>query len=327
MNTSMIQNFEAILKAHLTANNNDTVTAEFILDYSTDISFVLKFLVTINQNSFNVFIKSDKSQNGLLLEEYNNLSNFKEFHFDSKTFQFPEIIMFSQEDNILALEECQGDLFLDYINQDCKWLSLEKSLRVSSSAKHLGKWLSYIEKKTIKNTPLTDIKRNLIAEYEEYSINLTTNQTISAINKLHLQCKDLLFKNLDYLNTPVSTYLSHGDFHPGNFFISGEKVTAIDFQHSKTRLVGYDALYFDMNLTLSFGIIKFKPNMINNIRLGFEQGYKHNTSNNFNYIEIIKSLIVLRALVYLNSVCVHNKGLSRVSVHIDIKKLHSWLTN
>lgn len=321
MYRSLIAKVEAILSAKVLGNMVVDNSITYIADYSTEISYVFKFSIQAGSSVKTIFTKMDKYNSGLVLEEYNNLCNVKKLNLTSRQFRVPEIALFDEENGILGSEECKGLLFLELINNHCKWRSSGQLENIPSFATSVGSWLSYYEKNTQKKSS-SNFKETLIDEFNLYTQHLTNMFTDKSISRLFLKCKDRFFEELKELEYPANTYLSHGDFHPGNFFIEGQDVTAIDFQQSKRRLNGYDAIYFEMNSLLSFGPLNYRPKYMALIQSSFSAGY----NSSIEYEKLLKPLVIARALVYLNTIG-FSKGnfFSYLSVNIDIRKLTYWL--
>jgi Ser/Thr protein kinase RdoA (MazF antagonist) len=203
------------------------------------------------------------------------------------------------------------------------WRAHGNMSTIASHARSLGLWLSHYESNTQESCS-ESFEDTVLADFDQYAKVLSNSQVNKSIQKLFVECEAQFTKQLKQLEYPVNTYLAHGDFHPGNFFIDGDKVTAIDFQQGKRMLNGYDALYCELNSFLSFGVSKYRPSAMKIIRSSFLDGY--NESGDLSYSGLLKPLIVVRALVYLSTIALQRPGLSSyLLARLDMKTASSWL--
>jgi hypothetical protein len=323
MASSLVEKTAALMTVKFREEHHQQVSVSYVGDYSTDISHVFKFSLGTSSGDITVFAKIDKNDSGLVVEEYENISAIKRLGIENEKYKIPEIALFDRGQGILALKECRGTLFLDYIRSQCMWRSKGNMHTISSYAKSLGLWLSHYESHTQESCAAA-FEEAITADFDQYAEVLRSSWANESIWKLFLKCEAQFFEELRRLEYPVSTYLSHGDFHPGNFFIEGEKVTAIDFQQGKRMLNGYDALYCELNSLLSFGLTKYRPAAMKMIRSSFLEGYHEN--GDLSYRGILKPMIVVRALVYLSTVVLQRPGLfSYLLARLDMKTASSWL--
>ncbi len=306
---------------------NDSVTIIFIADFSTAMSIVLNYVIIKDGISNDIFIKRERvgHKQGILEREYENLLTLnKNFSFQYKC---AEIITFSEKENILVLKACQGENVFDLVSKACKWPSLINVPQVTlQSIESLGKWLNYRESVSVAHTA-TKVREKILLETKQVETNLNRYAFKKYSLPLFFKCKTLINDNLSsVLSNNNNTYLAHGDFHPGNFFVDDNQiVSVIDFQHVDDRIIGYDALYFEMILLLSFGVKRYNPLLIRKVLASFQQGYSRNIDNCPHQKLVIKALITMRALVYLSSIYQEENTLSKIINTLDLKKLKNWL--
>jgi len=313
------------LKQHY---QSDSVSINFIADYSTAMSLVFKYAIVENGTLQDVFIKRERvgHEEGILKREYVNLLALNKQA--SSQFKCANAIVFSEKDNVLVLTKCQGDTFFDLINEICKWPSLFTfSAQTLKSIMSLGQWLQHREKASTTFTSHEEVRNKIEQEVNQVEKNLQRYAFKEQSFPLFNQCKKILTENLNNILIDNSNiYLAHGDFHPGNFFVDENQViSAIDFQHVDTKIIGYDALYFEMILLISFGIKRYNPRLINQVLTTFQEGYSRDINTLPEQKSVIKALITMRALVYLSSTFQEKNKISSITTTLDLKKLQKWL--
>ncbi len=324
-------NITSVVKQACSGSNNSRAKVELMADLGTEMSIVLKLKVLFPDKESIIYVKKEKknTEEGILKREYGNLLRFnKLFEQNKSNFSCEELLGYFETDQTLVLKECPGDCFFDLIKQGCGWFAPKKDLSSTlRAAESCGKWLTFVENTSlgVVNTgnTLTKFRQNIdIAEG-----NIKGNVASSHLMPLFSTCKNLILNHLDTMSvSPNDFYLAHGDFHPGNFFIQDEeRVSAIDFQHVGTQLVGYDALYFELQLLLSFGPKNFHPWHIGKLSRGFFLGYGRVLNQNSKQTQIVKAQIVIRALVYLASTCVTGGIIQRFLTMYTVPKLVTWL--
>jgi len=304
------------------------VSIEFVADYSTEMSIVFNYAIVENGTHQDVFIKRERigHEKGILKREYVNLLALNKQA--SSKFKCADAIVFSEKNNILVLAKCQGHTFFDLINQTCKWPSLfSLSAQTLKSIMSLGQWLQHREKALTACTTNGQLLDKITQEVNQVEKNLKRYVIKEQSFPLFNQCKKILDENLrNILIDNRNIYLAHGDFHPGNFFTDENQViSAIDFQHVDTKIIGYDALYFEMILLISFGIKRYNPRLINKVLTTFQEGYSRDINTSPEQKSVIKALITMRALVYLSSTFQEKNKISSITTTLDLKKLQKWL--
>jgi len=313
------------LKQHY---HSDSVSIDFVADYSTAMSIVLNYTIVEDGAIQDVFIKRERvgHEEGILKREYANLQTLS--NQASSQFKCANAIVFSEKDNILVLSKCQGDTFFDLINETCKWPSLFTfSAQTLQSIKSFGQWLQHREKSSAAFTSHEQVLTKIELEINQVEKNLKRYALKEQSFPLFNQCKKVLKENLhNVLINNSNIYLAHGDFHPGNFFVDENQViSAIDFQHVDTKIIGYDALYFEMILIISFGIKRYNPRLINKVLMTFQEGYSRDVNTPPEQKSVVKALITMRALVYLSSTFQEKNKISSITTTLDLKKLQKWL--
>ncbi len=300
----------------------------FIEDFSTEMSIVIK--LNVSHDSFNqcIFIKRERQNHelGILKREFDNLSKLNQVK--SELFNCAEIFAFSEEKNILILKECKGKSFFDLIIHASRWPGqLFFSREIHESTMAVGRWLKFREECSIAYTSHKYVKDNIQREISEAEENITRSKFKKQVLPLFVRCKNIINDKMDkVIISDNFVYLAHGDFHPGNFFVNNaNSVSAIDFQHVEARFIGYDALYFESILLLSFGLFRYNPIFIKKLFRSFLQGYNRKPKENSDLVMLIKAVIVIRALVFLSSTYEPKKTLSKIKNFIDLKKLSYWL--
>jgi Ser/Thr protein kinase RdoA (MazF antagonist) len=297
---------------------------EFIKDFSTRMSFVFQYRITHGEQTDIIFIKSDKTQCGMLQREYENLSLFKQVEC-TEHFKLPQVFLYS--DDALVLFECQGQLVRKLMVNHCKQTLRKVDGKVLGAVRQVGQWLNYYFHQTKQWQSWQDIGVALKKECDEYEKNLQGQSSHSVIGQFFLDLKSELENALNSARGDALISLAHGDCHLGNFYVQGETITALDFQHSRLRLAGYDALYFDALLSLCFGKTKYRPFNIKAIRSAFWQGVDLDINDNLLHFRLTKVMIGLRILTYLNSLN-SSYGLTlKWLTRLELRKLMNWLEN
>ncbi len=309
--------------------SDGSLSLRVVGDYSTPLSIVWRVAVeSDNENRF-VFIKRERkdTEDAILKREYENIVRFSSFYKDQHL-HISNLIFFSEENNLLILNECRGETFLEVIKRECGWLdTVVDGKLVYDSAQAIGYWLNEHEEKTSQCSSKIEILENIELEISNYESRLLNSNIYKKILPLLELCKSILNCNLEKsICSDSLIYFAHGDFHPGNIFVDKDlDVHLIDFQHVGPRIIGYDALYFELTLLLSFGPSRYSYFRISETLKSFYKGYKRGLKPLVLQIPVLKALIVLRTLVYLSSISGTNNLLSRLACEIDLGKLNNWL--
>ncbi len=229
---------------------------------------------------------------------------------------------------VLILKECKGKSFFDSIAQTCRWPGqFFFSDEVHETTVAVGRWLKFGEESSIAYSSHKDVKDNIKKGILEADENISRGEFKRQASPLLVRCKSIINDKIDrVIISDDFVYLAHGDFHPGNFFVNKAKyVSAIDFRHVEVRFIGYDALYFESMLLLSFGFFRYNPLFIKKLYRAFLQGYNRKLEGSSDLVMLIKAVIVIRALVFLSSTYEPQKALSKIKHAIDLKKLNDWL--
>lgn len=303
---------------------NTDAELNFMADFSTRMSHVFQYQLVHGGTPDIIYVKSDKAQKGLLNREYKNLCLFKEVEGHSH-FKVPKILSYFDENETMALFECEGELIRKLMVRNCKRSLRKENGLVSSAVNRMGAWLNYYQGKTSKQVPWSEASKTILQECNEYEASLLADEVHPAIWQAFSSIKTRLTQAIAQATGNATVALSHGDCHLGNFYVTDDDITALDFQHSKVRLAGYDAMYFDATLKLSFGITKYRPANIAKIREAFFQGYDGEFNCDSLQTQILKMNVALRVLVYLQTVSESlSFGLGFLT-RVDLTKLINWL--
>lgn len=296
----------------------------FTADFSTDMSHVFQYDLSFGGQTHVIYVKSDKAQKGLLCKEYNNLCLFSKVQ-GSSHFKTPTLLSYISETETMALFECEGELVRHLMVKHCKRSLRKENGVVSSAVNRVGAWLNYYQEQSAMEIPWSKAAVTVLQECNEYESSLMADEVHPVIWQAFCKIKANLTATLASATGNANVALSHGDCHLGNFYVTEEGITALDFQHSKVRLSGYDALYFDATLRLSFGITKYRRSNIVKIRDAFFQGYAADLNTESMQYRVVKMNVALRVLVYLQTVSESLSFGLRFLTRVDVIKLMRWL--
>lgn len=235
-------------------------------------------------------------------------------------------IGYCDDNRLLVLRECTGDRLLDLIDQNCRW-GRRMGGGVLSAGRAAGGWVGSLESHSkgmaSNETVASDVHAMTAVAYER----VCDMNSLPRAKQLAERCMFGLDGALsDIGRLPPSTYLAHGDFHPGNLFVSNAEpcVTAIDFQLSRPQFVGFDMLYFHMTCCLSFGPRRYRPWTIRRLYSAFQEGHDAAGIPDALCRRLVKSQIVMRSLVYLSTIASQADGLRAWACSRDFRKVQKW---
>jgi len=314
--------FEEALRNGFEENGFKDVLLRYLGDFSTDISVVLKYRAIAHGKELVVFSKWEKNEKGLLKIEYDNIRRFENISQRCKKYLIPNVCFYSEKRRLLVLEECKGNLVYEGLAKGCSWFSKKHSERSYECSKRLGEWLKFYEDQSVEKLPSVALKSEIMDELARYEKAVLSMSRASIVVKTFMSIKKRLEEKMDDLTDEELVYFSHGDFHSANFFMTEKTVTAIDFQHSKKRLLGYDAVYFSFNMFLSMNILKFNPCRKKQIIRSLYDSYgrKNNKLND----DVNKALVAVRGLVYLTTVRSRGGLVGKISFYLDLVKVRVW---
>jgi len=323
-----------LLKTHVaTYRNSNSLSLEPCEARKTLLNDVVKCRIHDADKQSDIYVKFEKvlTEGESLQDEFNNIIKFRSL-FDSTKPQFDCVEpLFYNNDHptVLVLKECAGDNVLDIIDKGCRWFTPAKHDEYAiEAAEAMGRWLNHLETASLGIEKPIDVYNRVKKSAENAGEKIYARNSGDAAISIVKSClKDMGGAMEKMKEMEDKIYLAHGDFHPGNFFAVGKQpgITAIDFQLARPQFVGYDALYFEQALLMSFGPSKFSPYSIRKILDAFWQGYNRSLDDPLWLKRLLKSQLVLRALIYLSTISQTGGVLRRFVNLLDIYKLRRWL--
>jgi hypothetical protein len=187
----------------------------------------------------------------------------------------------------------------------------------------LGEWVRFLEDRTLGFGNPNQVRDRMIQDADE-AVGRLAEMGTSSPGALLEDCRRVIRKIECSPGTLV--YLAHGDLHPGNVFVSEaaeNSVSVIDLRLARPRFMGCDALYFEYQLTHSFGPLRYHPGAIRGILSAFKRGYGRSLDPGSPVILGLRASQLLAALVYLSTVARTGGSLRKILCRVDTWTLTS----
>ncbi len=275
-------------------------------------------------NPLTLFVKlAESGSDSDLAREAQNIALFRRYFSTSHAkFQVVEAVGHYPEVDALVVIGCRGRCLLESITDTCRWFRRgSTSATTRQMAQSLGEWLRFLEVESLNSGDAGEVRDRMLREAENAVQRLAELGT-SASKALVETCRRTIQQTVCARDAAV--YMAHGDLHPGNVFVSdaGEgSVSVIDLRLARPHFVGYDALYFEHQLTHSFGPIRFNPGAIREIIEAFRRGYGRRLEPSSPMTSGMRAHLVLDSLVYLSTLARSGTLLRKILCRVDTRTL------
>ena len=296
----------------------------------TLLNEVICLRVQTASDRFKIFIKinSSGSEENKVHQEFLKTIAFRRFFEDSRPlFDSVEVLGYYEVSQAIALHGCRGDSLLASMQASCSWTAPSRLFADTlERADAVGRWLAYLERRTTEAGDPHEVADAMYAAAEEAVDRIRRHAFFRSTGPFVDLCRRTIEAIAPFASTN-SIYIAHGDFHPGNFFVTdGTKrsVTAIDLTLSGPQFLGFDAVYFELQLLHFFSIRRYRPDRIRQVLRAFCWGYGRKIDPTSPTIRALRALLALKSLVYLSTIAASSSMLTKLSYCVDEAFLSSW---
>lgn len=226
---------------------------------------------------------------------------------------------------MLLLRECPGNSLHRILRSS--WSAAAASAAgIVAAARATGQWVRHLEARSIKTGSHETVALQMLRAAEVAERRLHEKGALRRNAALVRRCRSLIQAAADSKHR-CAVYTAHGDMHPQNVFVAdpGPRICVIDFQLSGPQFIGFDALYFELSLLLSYGPRRLRGAHSRSVLSAFWAGYGRQSELDPIVRSGLKAHLVLRTLVYLAGNAREAGWLRRIAFRIDVRKLYRWL--
>jgi glycosyltransferase involved in cell wall biosynthesis len=165
-------------------------------------------------------------------------------------FGVPTPLDFVEKTGTLLMRPCVGESLDDLVRDARFSLDLRRRVRLIDSVRRSGSWLRLFQHLTPSEAPARPVMRSLSARAETDLASLERD-VLSLRSSLEIRSRVVELSERTRFNAG-NLVGHHGDFWPGNVFVSAEKVQVIDFEGSREGHPFEDLAWFLLHLELFF---------------------------------------------------------------------------
>jgi hypothetical protein len=240
-------------------------------------------------------------------------------------FDSVELVASHPAEGLLTVRACRGLLLSDALRAVGGWRSGKVSRgQALSMVRTAGEWLRFLEEATLGAAGPLEARQTLLNEADRAETRIRGCFASPALNRLVAVCR----RRIEAIETTgVQVYLAHGDFHPGNLFVTGDempRVTAIDLGLAGPRFVGYDALGFEHQVLHAFGFPRLGIGTTTTILRSFRRGYGRTFDRVSRLVQGLRAHAVLASLAYTPVLEPRASAWRGALARLDLLKLRVW---
>ena len=242
-------------------------------------SHVMRVMAASGHVTHDYIVKSQLSRSGesrpgleRARHEYEKLVHLQDrfSSCDGGEFGVPAPLDFVEKTGTLLMRPCAGESLEALVRETRYSLDLRRRVRLLDAVRRSGSWLRLFQHLTSGEAPARPVMRSLSARAETDLASLERD-VLSLRSYLEIRSRVAALSERVRFGAG-SVVGHHGDFWPGNIFVTADKVQVIDFEGSREGHPFEDVAWFLTHLELFFAY-PFARSFYGELENAFLNGY------------------------------------------------------